>query len=440
MNDDTIFALASAAGRAGVAVFRLSGERARAVLTTLSGREGFEARKAARVRLCHGGEVMDDGLALVFPAPNSFTGEDVVELHTHGGRAVSQALTSALLELGLRPAEAGEFSKRAFLNGKLDLTRAEAIADLVDAETAAQRRQALRQMDGGLARLVETWRAELVRALALVEAVIDFSDEGVSDDVVDEARAALAVLSRDMKAHLADNRRGERLREGLHVAIVGAPNAGKSSLLNRLAGREAAIVSASAGTTRDVIEVHLDLGGWPVVLADTAGLREAGGEIEAEGIRRALAKAEAADLKLAIFDAAAFPQLDAATLALLDEQALVVLNKSDLATDLPTVIAGRDAFAVSARTGSGMEDLLTRIEAEISTRFEVSEAPSLTRGRHRAAVEECLNALTRFDPDLGLELAGEDLRLAARALGRITGRVEVDEILDVVFGEFCIGK
>lgn len=440
MSDDTIFALASAPGRAGVAVFRLSGNRARAVLTSLSGRETFEPRKAIRVRLCHGGEIMDDGLALVFPGPRSFTGEDVVELHTHGGTAVSQAVTGALLDLGLRPAEAGEFSKRAFLNGKLDLTRAEAIADLVDAETAAQRRQALRQMDGGLARLVENWRAELVRALALVEAVIDFSDEGVSDDVVDEAKASLTRVSGEMATHLADNRRGERLRDGLHVAILGAPNAGKSSLLNRLAGREAAIVSASAGTTRDVIEIHLDLGGWPVVLADTAGLREAGGDIEAEGIRRALAKAEAADLKLAIFDAGALPHLDAVTLALLDEQALVVLNKCDLANELPASIAGHQAIAVSARDGIGMEDLLTRIEAEISARFAVSEAPSLTRGRHRAAVEECLSALARFNPALGIELAGEDLRLAVRALGRITGRVEVDEILDVVFGEFCIGK
>lgn len=440
MSNETIFALASAAGRAGVAVFRLSGPLAKTVLATLSGRDSFEPRKAMRVRLGHGGEVVDDGLALVFPAPHSFTGEDVVELHVHGGRAVAQALTSALRDLGLRPAEAGEFSKRAFLNGKLDLTRAEAIADLVDAETAAQRRQALRQMEGGLARLVEGWRAELVRALALTEAVIDFSDEGIPDEIVDEVTAALATLSGEMQAHLADNRRGERLRDGLHVAILGAPNAGKSSLLNRLAGREAAIVSATAGTTRDVIEIHLDLGGWPVVLADTAGLREAGGEIEAEGIRRALAKAEAADLKLAVFDAEALPDLDPATLAVLDEHALVVVNKCDLALAIPEIIAGRALIAVSARTGAGIDSLLAAIEAEVAARFAAAEAPSLTRARHRAAVEDCLASLARFTPAVGIELAAEDLRLAARALGRITGRVEVDEILDVVFGEFCIGK
>lgn len=437
----TIFALASAPGRGGIAVFRLSGAGAGAALSALSGRTLPGPRMAQRVRLSRGGEDIDDGLALYFPAPHSFTGEEVVELHVHGGRAVASALSDALLDLGLRPAAPGEFSKRAFLNGKLDLTRAEAIADLVDAETAAQRRQALRQLDGGLAHLAEGWRSGIIRALALMEAVIDFSDEGIPDGLVDEVGVAAAGLRTTLERHLAEGRRGERLRDGIHIAILGAPNAGKSSLLNRIAGRDAAIVSAQAGTTRDIIEVHLDLHGWPVVLADTAGLRDAAGEIEAEGIRRALVRAEAADLKVAVFDAARLPELDGPTLAMVDDDTLVVLNKSDAAGhDLPQAIGGRAVRVVSARSGDGLEGLLTALEAEIAPRFAETAAPALTRTRHRVAVEECMAALARFDPEAGIELAAEDLRAAAAAIGRITGRVDVDEVLDVVFREFCIGK
>ncbi|MCR6629485.1 MAG: tRNA uridine-5-carboxymethylaminomethyl(34) synthesis GTPase MnmE [Magnetospirillum sp.] len=441
MSQSTIFALASAPGRGGVAVFRLSGPLAPGALQLLSGRDLPPPRKAARVRLRHGGDDIDDGLALLFPAPASFTGEDVVELHVHGGRAVAAALSDALVELGLKPAEPGEFSKRAFLNGKLDLTRAEAIADLVDAETAAQRRQALRQLDGGLGVLAEGWRAELVRALALMEAVIDFSDEGVPDTLVGEVGQAVDRLAAELCGHLAQGRCGERLRDGIHIAILGAPNAGKSSLLNRLAGREAAIVSATAGTTRDVIEVHLDLHGWPVVLADTAGLRDAAEEIEAEGIRRALARAEAADLKLAVFDAGRLPDWDTPTRSMVDGDALVVLNKADVAASpLPAELDGHPVLSLSARTGDGLDRLLAMLEQEVAARFAITAAPALTRARHRAAVEECVTALSRFDPEAEIELAAEDLRLAAAAIGHITGRVEVDELLDVVFREFCIGK
>lgn len=441
MSDRTIFALASAPGRGGVAVFRLSGPAAPEVLRHLSGQDLPPPRKAVRVRLSHEGDQIDDGLALLFPAPQSFTGEDVVELHVHGGRAVAAALSDALVALGLVPAEPGEFSKRAFLNGKMDLTRAEAIADLVDAETAAQRRQALRQLDGGLAALADGWRAELVRALALMEAVIDFSDEGVPESLVDGVVASVAALIADMDDHLVQGSRSERLRDGIHIAILGAPNAGKSSLLNRLAGREAAIVSAQAGTTRDIIEVHLDLHGWPVVLADTAGLRDAAEEIEAEGIRRALARAEAADLKLAVFDAGLLPDWDAPTRSMVDGDAIVVLNKGDVAAGtLPAELDGHPAVAVSARTGDGLDRLLAVLEAEVAARYAVTAAPALTRARHRAAVEECVAALRRFTPQAEIELATEDLRLAAAAIGRITGRVDVDELLDVVFREFCIGK
>lgn len=435
MSEETIFALASAPGRGGVAVFRLSGPGSLDALHRLTGMTPAP-RVATRVRVRHHGEDIDDGLALAFPAPRSFTGEDVVELHLHGGRAVAAALAEALLSLGLRPAEAGEFSRRAFLNGKLDLTRAEAIADLVEAETAAQRRQALRQLDGGLAALVEGWRERLVRALALTEAMIDFSDEGIGDELVGQVMAEIAALSADMEAKRQDGQRRERLRDGIHIAILGAPNAGKSSLMNRVAGREVAIVSAKAGTTRDVIETHLDLHGWPVVLADTAGLREAAEDIEAEGIARALSRAEAADLKLLVFDASLWPDLDAATRAMIDDASVVVFNKADLAN--PVDFPG--AIMVSARSGDGLDGLLLRLEQEVSRRFAVTAEPALTRARHRAAVDQCLAALGRFDPAKPVELAAEDLRQAALALGRITGRIDVEELLDVVFSEFCIGK
>ncbi|MDO8607562.1 MAG: tRNA uridine-5-carboxymethylaminomethyl(34) synthesis GTPase MnmE [Phaeospirillum sp.] len=439
MSSETIYALASGSGRGGVAIYRLSGEGAGAALIRLTRRPLPEARKAVRARLSDlSDDPIDDGLALWFPAPASFTGEDVVELHLHGGRAVAQALAEALGRLGLRPAEPGEFSRRAFFNGKMDLTQAEAIADLVEAETAAQRRQALRQMDGGLSRLVEDWRSRLVFALAHLEAVIDFAEDGIPDGLLERVGGEVAALAALLNAHLADGHRGERLRDGIHIAIIGAPNAGKSSLLNRLAGRDAAIVSAQAGTTRDVIEVHLDLDGWPVVVADTAGLRDAACAIEAEGVRRALARAEAADLKLAVFDGAT---VDAATLEMIDDATLVVVNKIDLVTaPLPVLIAGRPVLPVSARSGEGMDELVAALALAVSTRFAVGGSPVLTRARHRRAVEECVAALARCDLMAEIELAAEDLRLAARALGRIGGRVEVDEVLDVIFHEFCIGK
>jgi tRNA modification GTPase len=429
---DTIFALASGRGRAGVAVWRLSGPGAGPALQALAGRLP-PPRHARLTTLRHDGETIDQALVLWFPGPNSFTGEDVVELHGHGGRAVAQALTDALLALGLRPAEPGEFSRRAVLNGRMDLTQAESIADLVDADTAAQRRQALRQGEGALSRLVEGWRAELVSALAHLEAVIDFADEGVPDSLINKVSADCARLAADMGKALADGGRGETLRDGIHIAILGAPNVGKSSLLNRIAGREAAIVSATAGTTRDVIEVHLDLGGWPVVLADTAGLRDTECDVEAEGIRRARARADSADLKLVVFDATS-PD-DAHTRDIVDEQALVVLNKCDLGD---AEMAG--AIRVSARDGDGIDLLLARLEEEVAARMESGEAPVITRARHRSAIEACRSALLRFDASAPTELAAEDLRLAARELGRITGRVDVEELLDVIFREFCIGK
>ena len=457
MSPETIYALASAGGQAGIAVIRISGPQAGAALTALTGGgKPPKPRQATKVRLADTAtsDVLDDGLALWFPGPESFTGEDTAELHVHGGHAVIEGVLGALGAMeGLRMAEPGEFTRRAFENGKLDLTAAEGLADLVAAETAAQRKQALRQLEGELGRLYEDWRERLLAALAHLEAGIDFSDEDLPPGVEADAARELALLEKEIAAHLKDGRRGERLRSGLLIAIIGPPNAGKSSLLNLLARRDAAIVSEVAGTTRDVIEVHLDLGGYPVIVADTAGLRDisddgggdGGDEIEIEGMRRARLKAGDADLRLAVFDGEAWPETDPATAALVDGDTLVVVNKADLkAPKPPLAVKGEPALAISALTGDGIEGLLSAMTARLEGLMGTAASPALTRVRHREALEECLGALGRVvaaDGNDGKpELAAEDLRLAARALGRITGRVDVEDVLDVIFRDFCIGK
>ncbi len=444
----TIFAPATAAGRAAIAVVRISGPEAAAALQALTGRPCREPRLAMRAKLRdpETGEQIDDALAVWFPAPKSFTGEDVVELHIHGGRAV---LTGVLLILGrmpgLRLAEAGEFTRRAFDSGKLDLAEVEGLADLIAAETEAQRRQALRQLSGETGRIVEAWRKTLLHALAHAEAEIDFPDEDLPGGLIAALAPDINSLTTEIARRL-DDRRGEILRDGLSIAILGAPNAGKSSLLNRLAKRDAAIVSATAGTTRDVIEVQLDLGGYPVVVADTAGLREQSdaadpqAEIEREGMRRALARAEAADLKILVLDATQV-SVDTAVLRLADKDTLVVANKIDVAKTIP-VFAGHTVHALSATTGSGLDAFLAALQQRIAALVGRSDtsAPIVTRARHRAALEDCFAALRRARAGEESELIAEDLRLAARALGRITGRVDVDDVLDVIFREFCIGK
>ncbi len=440
---DTIFAVASGVGRAGVAIIRVSGPRAGDVLQKLSHRELPVPRMAVRRPiLTPSGEVLDDGLVLWFTKPASFTGEDVAEFHVHGGMAVIAGVLEALgTQDGLRPAEAGEFTRRAFENGKLDLTAAEGLADLVNAETEAQRRQALRQMDGVLGAMYESWRDRLLRASGHLEATIDFSDEDLPEELDARVYQDVQSLSQEIGRHLSDGSRGERIREGIRLAIIGPPNAGKSTILNILAKRDAAIVSPHAGTTRDVIEVPLDVGGFPVIVADTAGMREAAGEIEEEGVRRARMQAETADLKLAVFDGALWPQMDAQTGSLIDENTVIVVNKSDLGiVDAEADVEGRKALAISALTGSGMDGLMNVIEKWVTGRFSQSEAPALTRVRHRNALMECREALSRCTREAGVELAAEDLRLAARSLGRITGRVDVEDVLDVIFRDFCIGK
>ncbi len=440
----TIFALATAPGRAGIAVVRVSGPAAAAACRALTGRPPPEPRRASLRRIVDpvGHEALDDGLVLWFAAPASETGEDVLELQLHGAPAVVEAVIEALSGLpDCRLADPGEFARRAFDNGKLDLTEVEGLADLIAAETAAQRRQAVRQMRGALGRLYEGWRGDLVRLLAHLEADIDFVDEDLPGDLGGRARAALAPLIAAMGEHLAAGRGGERLRAGLSVAILGAPNVGKSSLLNALARRDAAIVSARAGTTRDVIEVHLDLDGLPLTLADTAGLRDSADEIEQEGMRRALARTADADVKLIVLDATTGGAIEPPVRALIDDHAIVVVNKIDVATGPnPTVLNGQAVLAISVRTGAGIDALIAALTARARQALTLGADPVPTRARHRAAVEEARACLDRATRAMLPELVAEDVRLAARALGRITGRVDVEDILDAIFREFCIGK
>ena len=444
---DTIFAPATGAGRAAIAVIRISGPGSRHVCQRLTGRSVPPPRRAALRRLVDPGdrEQLDQGLVLWFPAPESFTGEDMLELQVHGSRAVLAGLLDALAAMpGLRPAEAGEFSRRAFVNGRIDLTGVEALADLIAAETRAQARQALRQLDGELGRLYDAWRERLLVGLARLEAEIDFAaEEEVPEGLVDDVRQDVVALSAEIAGHLADDR-GERLREGLTVAVVGAPNVGKSSLVNRLARRDVAIVTARPGTTRDVLEVHLDLGGYPVTLLDTAGLREAADEIEAEGVRRARQRAASADLKLVLLDATTWPETDAASLALIDDDALIAINKADLVNPpRRPELCGRPALVLSCKTGAGLARLLAVLEEKAGQCLAGAEGPLLTRSRHRAALRDAADALARFagaPPGTELALLAEDLRLATRALGRITGAVGVEDLLDRIFSEFCIGK
>ncbi|CAH2600897.1 tRNA modification GTPase MnmE [Rhodovastum atsumiense] len=431
-DQDTIFAPASGAGRAALTVLRLSGPRAGDILDRLCGRRPPPRLASLRSLRAADGEVLDRGLVLWFPGPRSYTGEDGAELHLHGGRAVLAAVSDALVTAGARPAEPGEFTRRAFLNGKLDLLEAEAVADLVEAETQGQRRQALRQLDGALGAIYRDWSDRLTALLARQEALIDFPDEDLPPELEAEAAAEIAALAAEIAAHLNDRHRGERLREGLVFAVAGAPNAGKSTLVNALAQREVAIVSPLPGTTRDVLEVRLDIAGVPVTLLDTAGLRDTTDLIESEGVRRARARAETADLVIAVLDASA-PEPGTA----LPQAApiLWVATKIDIAPVPPTADLG-----VCAPTGTGLDRLRALLAERARTLVEGAGPPPLTRARHRAALVE---AAARLEDALAAplpELRGEDLRLARRALGRITGQVGVEDILDSVFRAFCIGK
>ncbi len=432
---DTIYALSSAPGRAGVAVVRVSGPAAAAVLRGFCGALPEPRRASLRSLTGPDGAVIDQALVLWFPGPASFTGEDVVEFHVHGGRAIVGKLLDAIGMIGgTRPAEPGAFTRRAVESGKLDLLQAEALIDLVDAETDAQRRQALGQYGGGLSSLYEGWRVALLRALAWAEAEIDFSDEELPVDLRRRTSEQVSDTINEIDRHLLDSRRGELVRDGIYLTVIGPPNAGKSSLVNALARRDVVIVAETAGTTRDIIEVRLDIGGYEVIVADTAGRREAATSVESEGVRRALARAAQSDLVVLLLDASSTdPRAGLPSDARAD---LIVWNKIDLPG--PAI---RDGLKLSLRTGEGIDKLLEGIGKIVTTRLQpANESPVLTRARHRHALTEAVEALRRSLEAEAPELFAEELRLAVRAIGRITGRVDVEDLLDVVFRDFCIGK
>jgi tRNA modification GTPase len=435
---DTIYAQASGLGRAAIAVLRLSGANVRNIVASLTGKQP-EPRHATLTtfRDPASGTAIDRGLVIFFPGPESFTGEDCAEFHVHGGPAVVAALIRALSGFPkTRPAEAGEFTRRAFENGKLDLTEVEGLADLVAAETEAQRRQALRQMQGGLHHKAEAWRAALLEASALLEAEIDFADEA---DVAPLARkhlaAILAPVLSDLKAALSAGRPGERLRDGLVVVIAGPPNAGKSTLLNALARREAAIVSEIPGTTRDAIEVHLDVAGYPLTLIDTAGLRETTEFIEEIGVARARARAEAADLILWLNE----PGAPAPSTFSPSIKVWPILTKIDLG---PAPPPKGDALPLSAATGENLDLLIDKLATFAHAVTGAGETSLITRERHRKAFEAAVAALERGEQNLygPVELLAEELRAAIRALEMLIGKIDVETLLGEIFARFCIGK
>ena len=441
--DQTIFALSSGRAPSAIAIIRVSGPQAHAAVQRFCGK--LPAPRLAHVAMLRDldGSALDESVTLWFPAPQSATGEDVAEFHVHGGRAVIAAMFDALGSIdGLRPAEPGEFTRRAFENGKLDLTEAEGLDDLIHADTDRQRRQALRHLKGLLGEKAESWRQQIIEASALVEAGIDFSDEGdVSSELIAPALKKIAALKSEIEEVLAASAQSERLREGLNVAIAGPPNAGKSTLLNRLARREAAIVSPHAGTTRDIIEVHLDLDGYPVTLIDTAGVRDTHDPVEQEGVRRARDRARTSDLVLWLVDA---NDEIAPTLAGTDDHAPVwiVRNKVDLAPAKGGEGDTSSRFDISAARGDGVPALIAALVSYAQDFFGSGEMALVSRARHRNLLLETISALGRAEQasERGDELLAEELRIAIHSLGRLTGRVDVEDILDIIFREFCIGK
>ena len=447
---DTIYALSTAPGKAGVAIIRISGPESKAVLEKLSVKPKPLPRTAQFSSFFHPDSkiLLDKGLFIYFSAPHSFTGEDVVELHIHGGKATISSFYEFLGSCrNVRLAEPGEFTKRSFENGKVDLTEAEAVADLINAETELQRQQALSQLNGSLSELYSSWSELLKQILAHLEADLEFPDEDLPDGMWPKIKTQVENIFEQIQSHLNDGRRGEILREGVKVAIVGAPNVGKSTLLNSLARRDVAIVSEYAGTTRDVIECHLDIKGIPVTFYDTAGLRaeelgaDSHDEIEKEGIRRALLKAKEADFKMIVFDGSTLPDLDQNSLSMIDADSICVINKLDLVDDTNLeAINGKMPICISAKKEKNLDQLIQTLVERVNLYEKNRDGPYLTRNRHRIYLEECNSHITNAISQDIPELRAEDIRQAMRALGKITGHVDVEDLLDVIFKDFCIGK
>lgn len=444
---ETIFAQSSGINKAGVAVFRISGVKSLEVLRILTGKSDFKPRFMYYQKLIspESGDLIDNAMIVYFKAPNSFTGEDVVEIHTHGSKAISVMLMNSLLNIPhVRLAEAGEFTKRAFLNNKFDLTAAEGIADLINAETIMQHKQAIRQAGGVLEELYNNWRGQLLRIISLLEAYIDFPDEDIPDSVLKEVLDTHKTLINKISDYLNDNRKGELLRSGLRLAIIGPPNAGKSSLLNFLMQRDVAIVSNIAGTTRDIIEGHLDIGGYPIILQDTAGIRNKSNDIiEQEGIKRAIDSAKKADIKIVMFDAEKLDSHMSRDIAkLIDENTIIVINKTDL-VELNKIFDIENKYKclkVSVKNNIALSSILENIEQIAEKIAGFSETPHITNERHRHYLKQALVYLNDFNLNNDLVLATEDIRMAMRSIGAVTGVIGTEEILGEIFKNFCIGK
>ena len=442
----TIYALSSGSGTSGIATIRVSGKLAKKVVEQLTNSQIPEPRIATlkKINNINTNELIDEGIIIWFPGPNSYTGEDMVEFHVHGSLAVVQAIQNSISEIeGCRIADPGEFTKIAFQNNKINLLKAESIADLISSETEIQRRQAVKIMTGKSAERFNSWRDGLVKVLANVEAKIDFPDEDLPEDILKNIKTKVNEIKNEIKKTLNDQKVGERIREGFKIAIVGPPNAGKSSLLNYLSNKEAAIVSEIAGTTRDVIEVHLNINGLPVIISDTAGIRSSKDEIERKGIKLALQKAEDADLNIVIIE----PKSGFFTgflKDLLTSKSILVINKSDLNENLfIDEFKKYKPIYISIKKEKNLNLLITEIKNKLKHQFHNSEDILITRERHRQNLEKCVEHLQSFEEKNNLEefdKASEDLRLAIRHLGRITGKVDVEEILDSIFNDFCIGK
>lgn len=442
MFKDTIFALSTVLGKSGVAVIRISGTHALRAVTDLGIKHKIAPNEFKLAKLYHPNsfEILDQAIILFFKAPNSFTGEDIVELHLHGSVAIVKDVVAALNTLNyLRLAEPGEFSKRAFFNGKMDLTQAEGLVQLIEAETTVQRQVAFRQFSGELESLYENWRQLLISLLARVEALIDFPEDDIPDGVLKEIESGVHNLVNNIENHLTTAVNGEVITRGIKVAILGAPNVGKSSLLNLLARRDVAIVADRAGTTRDVIEVKIDLKGFPVILCDTAGLRETVDEIELEGVRRALKASQDSDINIYILDASILDNVSILP-KIFDKPHIILLNKVDLLSSPTEFLTSHNCNKVSVKDGLGIDDFLRELLLLVEKTYTPSAEPIITKERYKKLLTQCLTYMKDFRISSTLEISAEYLRLAAICIGNITGKIEVDEILDEIFSSFCIGK
>ena len=442
----TIYALSSGPGISGIAVIRVSGKETTTVIKLITG-EDLPVPRTATLRKfnkINTNELIDEGVIIWFPGPNSYTGDDLAEFHVHGSRAVISALHSVIGEVkNCRLAEPGEFTKIAFQNGKINLLKAESVADLISSETEIQRKQAIKIMSGKSSDQYNSWREKLLKILSHVEAKIDFPDEDLPKDILSAIKETSEQVSSQIEKVLNDQKVGERIREGFKIAIIGPTNAGKSSLINYLSKRDVAIVSEIAGTTRDVIETHLNLDGYPVVISDTAGIRDSRDEIEEKGIKLALNRAEDADLKLVIIDGN-FDDLNKTLKDLINENAILVVNKSDLLNgNLNKKFRKYEHVLISIKNDSNLDQLILKIKNKLENKFINNEDILITRERHRKNLEHCIVHLKHFKNKNGsqdFDKAAEDLRLATRHLGMIVGKVDVEEILDSIFNDFCIGK